>query len=527
MILVNNVKLSLDTDFENLTDALRTLPRFKDVRLASARLYRKSVDARRKDNVHFCCSVLVEVVGDEAKAVSKIKDSKIYDEPAYCYKTAKAASASPVVVGFGPAGIFAAYTLAKAGLKPIVIERGKDVASRTAAVTAFWNGNPLNPESNVQFGEGGAGAFSDGKLNTGIKDFRIREVLTLFHRFGADKSVLTDAKPHVGTDVLAEVIKNMREEIISLGGDVRFSNRLDKINFKDGKLQSVKVSGARKPYTIHCTHLVLAVGHSARDTFEMLKNVGVEMTRKPFAVGVRIEHSQKNLNEYMYGAFADHPALGAADYKLVAHLPSGRGVYTFCMCPGGLVVNASSEEGGIAVNGMSYAARDGKNANSAILTEVRCEDLPGDDVLEGVRFQRSIEAKAYTLTGGRGVPVQTVSEYLYGEEHDADVTPTVKPYPVFTEISEIFPDFINESLKTGIELLSKKMCDFGGGSVLVAPETRSSSPVRIVRGDDLNSTSVKGVYPCGEGAGYAGGIMSAAVDGMKCAEAIIDDENRL
>ena len=527
MILVNNLRLSLDTDFNNLLENLKSHSRFKGVKLTFAELYRKSVDARKKNEVHFCCSVLVKVAGNEDAALSKIKDSKLFDEQPYQYKTATPTENRPVVVGFGPAGIFAAYTLARAGLCPIVIERGKDVASRTSSVNAFWNGGALNPESNVQFGEGGAGAFSDGKLNTGIKDFRCREVLSLFHRFGADKSVLTDAKPHVGTDVLAEVIKNIREEIISMGGEVRFSHRLEGLEFENGVLCGALVSCSRKSYTIPCSQLILAIGHSARDTFEMLKGQGIEMIRKPFAVGVRIEHSQKQLNEFLYGDFAEHPALGAADYKLAVHLPSGRGVYTFCMCPGGLVVNASSEDGGIAVNGMSYAARDGENANSALLTEVRCDDLPGDDVLEGVRFQRELERNAYKLTGGRGVPAETVGDFLYGEGHDAEITPTVKPYPVFTDISQIFPDFVNESLREGIKLLSAKICGFDGGSVLIAPETRSSSPIRILRDETLNSLSVKGLYPCGEGAGYAGGIMSAAVDGIKCAEAIIENINNL
>lgn len=527
MILVNNVKLSLDTDFGDLLSEIRKHPKFKGIKIESAKLFRKSVDARKKNDVHFCCSVIITVSLNEEAALKKLKDAKPYKEAAYDFKLCISKPAHrPVIVGFGPAGMFAAYVLARAGLKPIVLERGKDVEDRTRAVAAFWNGAQLNPETNVQFGEGGAGAFSDGKLTTGIKDTRIRTILELLHHFGADTNILTDAKPHIGTDVLTTVIKNLREEVIRLGGDVRFSNRMDKVNYENSKIVSIDVTGTKKNYTLECSHLILAIGHSARDSFEMLRDAGVEMVRKPFAVGMRIEHSQKKLNKYLYGDFAEHPALGPADYKLSVHLPSGRGVYTFCMCPGGMVVNASSEEGHLAVNGMSYSARDGENANSAILTEVRPEDLEGEDVLEGIRLQRDIESKAYALTGGRGVPVQTVDDYLYGNNHDADVVSTVKPYPVFTDVAEIFPDFVNIALKEGIPLLSKKICGFDGGSVLVAPETRSSSPVRILRNDMLCSVSVEGLYPCGEGAGYAGGIMSAAVDGMKCAEAVIQDINK-
>lgn len=527
MIIVNNVKLSLDTDFDNLLATAKKLSAFKQVRLTSVKLYRKSVDARHKDNVHFCCTLLIEVAGNEAEAVKRIKEARIFSEEAYKFKTVDAVPEKPpVVVGFGPAGIFAAYLLAKAGLRPIVLERGKDVDARTTAVKAFWNGGPLNTETNVQFGEGGAGAFSDGKLTTGIKDPRCRTVLRLFYEFGAQKNIMTDAKPHIGTDVLVDVIKNLRKEIIRLGGDVRFSHKLESISSENGRISSVVVSCSRKKYTILCDQLILATGHSARDTFYMLRDQGITMTRKPFAVGMRIEHSQKDLNRFMYGEFADHPALGPADYKLAVHLSSGRGVYTFCMCPGGVVVNASSEKGRLAVNGMSYSARDGKNANSAVLTEVRPEDLPGDDVLAGVEFQRKLEETAYNLVDGRGVPVQTVGDYLYSNGQESTISPSVKPYPVFTNVAEIFPNFINASIKEGIHLMDGKISGFNGGSVLIAPESRSSSPVRILRDETLNSVALKGLYPCGEGAGYAGGIMSAAVDGMKCAEAIIETLNQ-
>lgn len=517
MILVSDIKLPLDTDFSNLKNAVS----FKGVTVKSVRLFRKSVDARRKSDVHFCCSLLIEADNEKA-AVRKIKNAKFYEEPKYIYKKCERTSETrPVVVGFGPAGIFAAYTLAKAGLCPIVLERGQDVDTRTKDVKAFWSGGALNPESNVQFGEGGAGAFSDGKLTTGIKDIRCREVLRIFNNHGASDDILTDAKPHIGTDVLAVVIKNIRNEIISLGGEVRFGHRLKKVNTDNGRLVSIGVSGD-KDYILPCEKLILAIGHSARDTFYMLRDSGFEMIKKPFAVGMRIEHPQNMINRALYGEFAGHPALAAADYKLAVHLPNGRGVYTFCMCPGGYVVNASSEDGMTAVNGMSYMARDGKNANSAILTEVLPEDLP-EDVLSGIELQRIIEKTAFNLTNGSAVPVSTVGKYVFGKDAEPVCEPTVLPKAEFCELEKIFPDFINQNLKNGLLELDRKLsgfCDIG--ALLTAPESRSSSPVRIVRNESLNSVSVLGVYPSGEGAGYAGGIMSAAVDGMKSAESLID-----
>ncbi len=517
MILVSNINLPLDTDFENLKNAIS----FKGVNIKSVVLYKKSVDARRKNDLHFCCSVLIETDNDK-NALKRIKNSKPYSKPAYNYKKA-ASSTRPVVIGFGPAGIFAAYTLAMAGLCPIVIERGDDVDTRKAKVDAFWNGGKLDTESNVQFGEGGAGTFSDGKLTTGISDIRCREVLKIFVENGADKNILTDAKPHIGTDILAVIIKNIRNKIIALGGEVRFGEGLLTIDIKDNKVCSLAIKKRDgEVYTLPCERLILAIGHSARDTFYMLKDIGLNMIKKPFAVGLRIEHPQSQINRALYGDFAEHPALSAASYKLAVHLENGRGVYTFCMCPGGYVVNASSEEGKIAVNGMSYATRDGDNANSAVLTEVLPEDLP-DELLSGIKLQRKIEEAAYNAAGRNGVPVQTVGGYVYGENVSPSVAPTVKPQAVFTDLSQLFPDFINNSLKAGIVALDKKLSGFADKSALLtAPETRSSSPVRIVRDENLMSVSAYGLFPSGEGAGYAGGIMSAAVDGIKCAESLVD-----
>lgn len=515
MILLNNLKLPLDTDFGDLKSVVEKIIK---VTTNSVTLYKKSVDARRKNDVHFCCSVLIDTKNEQS-LLKKNKNAQIFVKKEYIWQKCNALpNKRPVIVGFGPCGIFCAYTLARAGLKPLVIERGADVDTRTKDVNSFLNGGELKGNSNVQFGEGGAGTFSDGKLNTGIKDVRCRAVLETFAQFGANKKILTDAKPHIGTDVLSQVVKNIREEIIALGGEVLFNTKLESINFENAKIVSVTANGKEIP----CDKVVLATGHSARDVFSMLKEKNIEMVRKPFSVGVRIEHLQEDINKALYGEFYNHPKLSAVDYKLATHLQNGRGVYTFCMCPGGEVINSSSEKGGIAVNGMSNSLRDGVNANSAVLVGVEPNDFEGDDVLAGIEFQRKIENKAYEILGGK-VPVTTVGQFCDGKEFEiTKVKPTVKPQYDFADFSEIFPQFVIESLKEGILEFDKKINGFASESaVLTAPETRSSSPVRIIRDDSYQSVSLKGLYPAGEGAGYAGGIMSAAVDGMRIAEQII------
>ena len=540
MIIINNVKLSLDTDFDNLIPVAAKQLKIRENDIVSATLHRKSVDARRKSDVHFCCSIKVETTKNKQKILKNCKNANTFCEKEYVWERADFVPQNrPVIVGFGPAGIFAALVLARAGLTPLVIERGEDVDKRTRTVEAFFSGGEINVNSNVQFGEGGAGTFSDGKLNTGIKDPRCREILKIFSEFGADKNILTDAKPHIGTDVLKEVVKNIREEIILCGGEVRFNSRLEDIVFEDKTLKEIIVNGKKIP----CDDLILSIGHSARDTFKMLYKNGVSMERKPFAMGVRIEHLQSDINKALYGVFAEHPALKAADYKMAVHLESGRGVYTFCMCPGGEVVNASSEKCALAVNGMSYSGRDGDNANSAIIVSVTPEDFGSDHPLAGIAFQRSLEEKAYKLGDGK-IPAQRYGEFKDKvscsdiSENDmkedceirdggSKLMPCTKGEYVWADVSQILPNACNEAFVEGMEAFGRQIKGFDRpDAILLGVESRTSSPVRIHRDVSLQS-QVMGLYPCGEGAGYAGGITSAAMDGVRVAEMIATEFNRL
>lgn len=523
MIRLRDIALPPEHSVSQLSFEAARMLKIQNSKIRNIKLVRRSVDARKKPDIKMIYTIDVTVDGNEQKILRQSGCRRAAIAPVSYYKPPKMqpkADCRPVVVGFGPAGMFSALILAMAGLRPLVLERGDDAVTRHEKVEKFFATGELDPKSNVQFGEGGAGTFSDGKLNTGVNNPRIGWILEQMVAAGARENILFDAKPHVGTDVLLTVVQNIRKRIISLGGEIRFNCRVADLEKENDRISAVVLEDGER---IPCTHCVLAIGHSARDTFFMLHESGISMEAKPFAMGVRIEHKQSMVNTAQYGR--NDPVLPPADYKLVKHL-ADETVYTFCMCPGGFVVAATSEEGSVVTNGMSYADRDGENANAALLVSINPRDFPDNDVLAGVRWQEEIEKKAFRVGGGNYfAPAQRVEDFLAGRPSigPGNVNPTYRPGVTWCDLHDVLPHKLTRALKEALPLLDGNLRGFSDGdSVLTAPETRSSSPVRILRDDTRQSVSLKGLYPAGEGAGYAGGIMSAAIDGMLCAEAIME-----
>ncbi|MDR2834474.1 MAG: NAD(P)/FAD-dependent oxidoreductase [Streptococcaceae bacterium] len=525
MLRISQLRISIDDEVEKVKELALKKLKLEEKDLLEYRIYKESIDARHRGKIDFVYTVDLSVKNEQqilAKNIPNVSATPIlaYQNPEHGKKKM---NHRPVVIGFGPAGMFAALLLAQNGYKPIVLERGQAVDERVKAIDEFWTKGVLNPNSNVQFGEGGAGTFSDGKLTSRVRDLRGRKVLEEFVKAGAPEDILYKAHPHVGTDLLRGIVKNIREQIIALGGEVHFNTQVSDFTTEDGELTAVIT---KRGEIFPTNHAVLAIGHSARDTFAQLHEKGVEMTAKPFAVGVRIEHPQEVINQAQFKQFAKHPRLGAAEYRLTHKGSNGRGVYTFCMCPGGLVVASSSEKGHLVTNGMSEHARDQKNANSGLLVQVFPEDFGTDHPLAGIEFQRQLEQKAFGLGGGGyQAPAQLVGDFLKGQASKklGSVEPSYSLGVKLTNLNKLLPDYVSESLKEAILALDKKLRGFAmNDAVMTGVESRSSSPVRIERDmENHQSVTTKGLYPSGEGAGFAGGIVSAGIDGLKCAESLI------
>ncbi len=529
MLRVSNLKISINEDKKILKKLILKKLRIKESELIKYTIYKESIDARKKGNIDFVYTVDVslkneaKIIKNGLKDVVEIKNKNYVGVKMGSEKL----NSRPVVIGSGPAGLFASLLLAQNGYNPIMIERGTDVDTRTKDINNFLLTRKFKNNSNVQFGEGGAGTFSDGKLTTRIKDIRCRKVLEELVNFGSPDEILYSYKPHVGTDILVDVVRNIRNEIIRLGGEVRFNSLVTDIEVENNAVKSITINEKEK---IDAQVVILAIGHSARDTYKMLHKKGVLITQKPFAIGARIEHPQELINKSQYKEFYNHPRLGAADYKLIEHTSNLRTAYSFCMCPGGSVIASASNEGEVVTNGMSEHARDKVNANSGFLVNVIPSDFGSDDPLAGIYFQEKYEKLAYNLGGKNyNAPVQLVGDFLNDKTSNAlgSVEPSYKPGYTFVDLRECLPKFVTDSMKEAIVKLNNKLDGFAMyDAILTGVETRSSAPVRIVRDEEtLQSSNVKNLYPCGEGAGYVGGIVTAAVDGIKCAEKIIQNYN--
>lgn len=523
IIRIEEISLGLDESEVFLKKQVAAILAVAESEIVSVTVIKRAVDSRHKKKILFNYSVDVEVKNPDLIKEWSIAHRTRWQEP-YSYeikRVGKQPINRPIVVGSGPSGLFCALLLAKAGLKPLIIERGRDIDTRVSDVANFFKTGELNSASNVQFGEGGAGTFSDGKLYTLINDPRSKYLFQELVAAGAPKEIIWSATPHIGTDKLRQVVKNIREEIITLGGEVRFATCLTNLEITNSQIKKAIVNNSEE---IIITDLVLAIGHSARDTYQMLYDQKLTMTAKPFAMGVRIEHLAETINKAQYGDFYHHPKLGTAKYKLVEHIEGARSVYTFCMCPGGYVMAAASEAGHLVVNGMSEYAQDSLNSNSALLVPINVSDFESNHPLAGVEFQRYWEKKAYELGGGNyQAPVQLVGDFLTGR--DSQELKSVKPsYPLgvkLTSLDKCLPDYVTSSLKKALPIMARKIVGFANPeAILTGVETRSSSPVRIGRNEQLES-NIAGLYPIGEGAGYAGGIVSSAIDGMRAAEIII------
>lgn len=521
MIKITQLKCPLDTPVGNLNVILAKKLKIDVQDISNLIILKESLDAR-KEECFFVYSVACEIKNEEKILKKKLENVSSYTPLFYepVKVQAKQFTNRPIIIGFGPCGIFAALILAEAGLNPLVFERGSDMDTRIEKVEKFWKTGELDPECNVQFGEGGAGTFSDGKLTTRVKDPRIIKVNDELIEAGAEEDIRYSAHPHIGTDHLRRIVKNIRKKIEQLGGEVFFDSEVTDFIIKHNEIMAVKV----KDQLIYSNHVILAIGHSAQDTFTTLNKLHVAMQPKNFAVGVRVEHSQTLINQTQYGEFSSHPRLKAAEYRLAHTSSNGRGVYSFCMCPGGIVVPSSSEKEHLVINGMSYKARDGINANSAILVQVTTDDF-GKNVLDGLKYQRALEAKAYQLGGGNyAAPVQRVEDFLNhrASDHFEKVLPTYSLNTKFIDFHQLFSKEICQSLEEGLKNFDKKIPGFAGkDAIMTGVESRSSSPIRINRNESCQSINVKGLFPSGEGAGYAGGIVSSALDGIRCAEELI------